>query len=150
MGAANVGLTCFRESEIAHLSFFNQLRHRADSLLDRYCGINAVLVEQVDAVGPEPAKRGFSYFPNMLRPAVQSARRLHSYPKSEFRRNNHLVAEALQRSSQQLLIRIRAIDLGGIKERHTEIDSSMDCGYRLLVVRDSIGITHSHAAQAEG
>ena len=52
--AADRLLAGLRESEKAHLPGAHQLGHRADDVLDRHGRIDAMLVEQVDVVGPQP------------------------------------------------------------------------------------------------
>ena len=49
----------FGQAEVLDLAFLDQVLHRAGHVLDRHVRIDAVLVEQVDAVGPEPLERAF-------------------------------------------------------------------------------------------
>ena len=51
--AANRGRCGFRQPEVDHLAFGDQVLHGAGDVFDRYLGIDAVLVEQVDAVGTQ-------------------------------------------------------------------------------------------------
>ncbi len=55
VGAADRPLARLGQAEEADLPFAHQLRHRADDILDRHRGIDAVLVQQIDVVRPEPA-----------------------------------------------------------------------------------------------
>ena len=41
----------FGEAEEANLALAHELRHRADDVLDRHRGIDAMLIEQIDVVG---------------------------------------------------------------------------------------------------
>jgi hypothetical protein len=52
------------------LALLNEVPDGACNVLDRYGGIDAVLIEQVDAVGPEALQRSIGDLPDMLRPAV--------------------------------------------------------------------------------
>jgi hypothetical protein len=46
-----------REAKVGDLALLDQLPHRAGDVFDRHAGVDAVLVEQVDALGSEPAQR---------------------------------------------------------------------------------------------
>ena len=46
------------QAEVAHLAGRHQLGHRADGLLDRHLGVDAVLVVEVDVVDAEPLQAG--------------------------------------------------------------------------------------------
>lgn len=56
MRAPNRLLAGLRETEKADLALAYELCHRSDRLLDGYRRIYAMLVEQVDAIGREPAQ----------------------------------------------------------------------------------------------
>ena len=60
------------QAEVLHLALPDQLLHRAGHVLDRHVRVDAVLVEQVDAVGPEPLERRLDDLPDVLGPAVQA------------------------------------------------------------------------------
>ena len=68
----------FAQAEVAHLSLLHQLRHRADGLFDGDVRIDAVLVEEVDVVDPQPSERAFAGLahvagrPSMLPPPLPS------------------------------------------------------------------------------
>ena len=47
----------FRETEVQHLALSDQLLDRAGDVLDRHVRIDAMLVEQIDAVGAETLER---------------------------------------------------------------------------------------------
>src|SRR4051812_10936725 len=51
--------TGFGQSEIFDLAVRDQVLHRAGHVFDRHIGVNAMLIEQVDAVGPEALERCF-------------------------------------------------------------------------------------------
>ena len=44
----------FGEAEVLDLSFLDQLLDRSRHVLDRHVGVDAVLVEQIDGIDPEP------------------------------------------------------------------------------------------------
>ena len=56
-----------------------------------------------------------------------------------------------QRLADELLVRERTVDLGGVEERDAALDRRPDQGDRLLLVHGrAVAEAHSHAAQAEG
>ncbi len=73
MRAANRLLARLGKTEEAHLPLPHEVRHGADDVLDRHCGIDAVLIEQVDVIRLQPAQRAFDRFADVCRPAVHSA-----------------------------------------------------------------------------
>ena len=73
--AADRLLARLGQAEEAHLALAHELGHRADDVLDRHRGIDAVLVEQVDVVGAQPAQRAFDRLADVLGPAVDAVDR---------------------------------------------------------------------------
>ena len=61
------------EAEVPDLARLDQLLHRAGDVLDRDARVDAVLVEQVDRVGPEPLQRRVDAALDRLRAAVEPA-----------------------------------------------------------------------------
>ena len=61
----------FGQAEMLDLALLDQVLDRSRHVFDRHVGIDAVLIEQIDAVGPEPLQRGLGDLPDVLRPAVQ-------------------------------------------------------------------------------
>jgi hypothetical protein len=61
--------TGFRKAEVLHLTFSNQFPNGSRHIFDRHVRVNAVLVEQVDGLDPEPLERGLGNLLNMLWPA---------------------------------------------------------------------------------
>src|ERR1022692_2564400 len=87
---------------------------------------------------------------NVLRPAVGSRHlAIHKTP-AELGGDYHLVAFAFQRAPQQLFILEWAVSFGGIKQSDAEFDRAVDGRDRLLVVRCSIRLAHSEAAETYG
>jgi hypothetical protein len=64
----------FRESEVQHLAFLDQLLHSPRDVLDRDVRIEAMLIEQVDPVGPQSPQRFIRDPSNLFRPAVTHSR----------------------------------------------------------------------------
>ena len=110
---------------------------RAGDVLHRHFGIDAVLVEQVDVVGAEPAQRAFDRLADVLGPAVDVGADLLAVleAEAELGGDHHLVAPALQRAAEQLLVRVRAVDLGRVEEGAAELDGAVQRGDRLALRR---------------
>ena len=83
-----------------------------------------MLVEEVDAVGPQPLQRALHRRANTLRPAVALDADLLAAgeDETELGRDDHLVAAAGEGSSEQVLVGERAVGLGGIEEGTAELD----------------------------
>ena len=62
---------------------------------------------------------------------------------------HHLVAPAGDRAADELLVRVRAVDVGRVEQRHAELERAVDGGDRLFVVARAVELGHAHAAEAE-
>ena len=149
VGAADRLFSSLGEAQEAHFALPNQSRHGADHVLDRHLPVDAVLIQQVDAVRTEAAQGGFHHLAHVLRPAVQPHRLPAFDAEAELGGDDHSVAPALQGTSQELFVVEGAVDLGGVEEGHPELDSSLDGGNRFWIVADAIGLAHPHASQPE-
>src|SRR5829696_5589789 len=69
MGAPDRLHACFGKAEVLDLAFLDQLLHRAGNVFDRHARIDAVLIEEIDAVGLQALERGLSDLPDVLWPA---------------------------------------------------------------------------------
>jgi hypothetical protein len=50
VGAADRLRSCFRQAEVVHLTFPNQVLHRSRRVFDRHLRVHAVLIEQVNSL----------------------------------------------------------------------------------------------------
>src|SRR5215813_8583979 len=66
--------SCFRESEMLHLSCLDQVLDRSRYVFDWNVGIDAVLVKKIDNIGPKALERGLGDLLDVLGPAVHSTR----------------------------------------------------------------------------
>lgn len=143
--------TGFRQAEILYFPFADQWLHRTGHLLDRHLGIDAVLIQQIDRLYPQALQRTFHRPANMLRTAVQHLlpRRLRQI-ETEFGGDDDPIAHRRQRFAQQLLVRERTINLGGIEERHPLVNRGADQFDRLPFVGGrALAKTQPHAAQPQ-
>jgi hypothetical protein len=150
MRAAEVLHARLGQPEVAHLAGLDQLLDRGCDILDRDVRIDAVLVEQVDVVGAEPAQRVVDAPSDRHRPAVRPGRRSGRELEAELRGDDNLVAEGLERLADDLLVVERPVDLRGVEERDAAFDRCADQGDRTLPVRDRWeALAHSHTAEPE-
>ena len=65
--------------------------------------------------------------------------------------DHHLVAERGEGLADELLVRERAVDLGGVEERDAAFDGRPEQRDHLLLVHGrAVGEAHPHAAEADG
>ena len=143
--------TGFRQAEILHFPFANQLLHRTGHLLDRHLGIDTVLIQQIDRLHPQALQRTFHRLANMLRTAVQHLlpRRLRQV-ETELGGDDDPIAHRRQRFAQQFLVRERTVNLRGIEERHAFVDRGADQIDRLPFIGGrAVAKAQSHTAQPQ-
>ena len=154
VGATDRLHACFGEAEVLDLAFLNQVLHRSRHVLDRHVRVDAVLIEQVDGIDLEPLERGLGDLLDVLRPAVQAdpARPAVGIElEPELGGDHHLLAERGEGFAHELLVRERAVDLGGVEERDAAFDGRPNQRDHLLLVRGrAVAEAHAHAAEPEG
>jgi hypothetical protein len=123
--------------------------HRPDRLLDRHVRVDPVLVVEVDVVGAEPAQRLLGDALRVLRRAVDAAGRALEV-EAELGRDLDLVAVPGEGAPDQLLVRVRAVDLGGVEERDAEVERPRDRGDPVRFLGGPVGPGHPHAAEPLG
>jgi hypothetical protein len=140
---------------VTDLALLDELGHRADGLLDRDLGIHAVLVVEVDPVGPETLKRSLDRRAHVLGRAVERAdcgelagpRGVH--PARELGRDHVLVAVALDRPPDEFLVAQRAIQLRGVEKVDPQLERALDRRDCLRFVGGPVESRHAHAAKPE-
>jgi hypothetical protein len=137
-----------RQPEVPDLAFLNQLLDGAGDVFDRHVLIDAVLIEEVDRVCPEPLQRAFDCSTDVVGIAVERAGLLEI--PAELGRDHDLLANRSQRLTDKLLICERAVDLCGVEERDATFDRGSDQGDHLLSVgRRPVAEAHPHTAEPE-
>ena len=129
----------------------DELRHRADGLLDRDRLVDAVLVVEVDVVDAEPLQRGVARLAHVLRLAVDAEEAaVLAALVAELRGEHDLVAAAGDRAAHELLVGERAVHVGGVEEDDPELERPVDGGDGLVLVGGAVELGHPHAAEALG
>ncbi len=151
MGAADVGDAGLGQAEKSYFALFDQFADRAGHVSDRHGRIDAVLIEQVDIVGAKPAQRALYCLTDMVGPTVSFSADLLATleTKAKLGGDHHLVAPALERPAEQLLVGERTIALGRIKEGASQFDGAMKSGDRFSLIRWTIRLALDHTAKAD-
>src|SRR3954471_17768122 len=135
----------------ANLAGLDELLDRAGDVLDGDVRVHPVLVEQVDGVCSQATQRALHRGADVLRPAADPglvAVLVEREP--ELGGDHDVLADRLQRLTDQLLVVERAVDLGGVEQRDAAVHRGSEEGDHLV----SWGswperLAHAHAAEAE-
>ena len=141
----------FRKSEVLHLTFPNQILHRAGHIFDRNVRIDTMLIEQIEHVCPESFQRSLSNFLNVLWSTVDADLLAFGTDlESELGGDHHSLTHWSQRFADELFVREWAVNFSGVEER----DASFHCcsqkrDHLLLILRRTVARAHSHAAESD-
>src|SRR5437762_13748601 len=124
MRASDTNGAGFGQTEITHLAGANQLRHRAYGFVDGCLRIDPMLIIEIDAINAEPAQARFARLLHIHRFPVNPAKpwRIRVAQDSELCRDNHAMAFVANAASEQMFIRVRTINVGGIEKRKPDVD----------------------------
>ncbi|MDT5124892.1 MAG: hypothetical protein QOH54_536 [Mycobacterium sp.] len=141
----------FAESDGSHLARGDEFAHRADGVFDRHTAIQAMVVVQVDHVGPQTAEAVLARRPDVVRAAVNhDARAVVIDLRGEFRRQHHVIAAAGERRADEFLVVAeaanghsppdvrRTVDIGGVQKVHSQVKRCPDRIDRLTVIRSAV------------
>src|SRR5271154_4756583 len=107
-----------------NLTFVDQVPYCARNVFDGYIRVDAVLIEEIDHIGPEALERGLGDLADALGTAVESdilACVLVNFP-SELSGDDDLIAQRSECLADELLVGEGAIDLGRIEEGDATLD----------------------------
>src|SRR5258707_1842291 len=151
MGAPDVGYASLGKTEKSYLSLFDQIAYRTGHLLHRHFWIDRVLIKQVNVIGLESLERAFYGLTDILRTSRCFGADLLAVleTKTKFGGDDHLVAPALERPAEQLLVGQGTIALGRIEEGASDLDCTVQCRDRFLLIRRTIGLAHRHTPEAD-
>ena len=138
----------FGNAEMADLALLLQPRHRAHRVLDRHVRIDAVDVVEVDALDIEPFQARLARAFHIIGRAAHAAAAIGRADLAEFRREHDLVAAALDRSAEQLLVAAVAVSIGTVDEVDAKLGRAMHRRNRFGLARLAIDRRHAHAAEA--
>ena len=137
------------QPEVADLPLLDQLLDRAGHVLDRDLGVDAMLVEEVDEIGPQPTQRPVERLANVLGPTVQLPVAL-IQREAELGRDDDLVAAWGERLADDLFVVVRPVDLRGVEEGHAMVDClAQEVDHRRPVGRGTERLADPHAAQPD-
>jgi hypothetical protein len=110
------------QAEVAHLASLHELGDGASDVLDRDVGVDAMLVEQIDHLDPQPAQRCIGDLRDLLGAAVEPDRPAVLDAPPELRGDHDLVAQRREGLTDEFFVDVGAVDLGGIEERDVALD----------------------------
>src|SRR5258706_3696446 len=151
MGAPDVGYTGLGKAEKAYLSLLDQITYRTGHILHRHLWIDTVLIQQVNVIGLESLERAFDGLTDILRPARCFGAHLLAVleMKAKFGGDDYLVAPALERPAEQLLVGEGTIGLRCISEGAYDLDGTLKCRDRFLLIGRAIGLGHGHTTETD-
>ena len=136
----------FRETEVADLPGPDQLRHRADGLLDRDGEVDPVLVIEVHILHAEPPQRRLACLGDEGGVAANRTDAALVPRAAELGGQNHLGAPALDRPAHHHLVRVRPVRVRGVEEVHADVDRALDRPDALVLILGSEVLGDRHAA----
>jgi hypothetical protein len=110
-----------------------------------------MLIEQVDAVGPQPLQRSLDDIADMLGPAVEPDHRaVRIELEAELGGDDHLIPNGFERLANEHFVGERPVALGGVKERDSTLVGGADHGDPVALVGGwPQPEAQAHAAEAE-
>jgi hypothetical protein len=81
----------------------DEFLHCSGHVFDGHVGVDTMLIEKVDHLGPQPLERFLDDYADALGPAVEAFVRV-SVNEAEFRGNHYVFAKRLQRLADDFLV----------------------------------------------
>src|SRR6266567_626228 len=149
MGTTNVCCSGLRHTEMLDLTFLNEIPDGARHVFNRHIRVDAMLVEQVDHVAPEPLQCGFSDRSDPFGFAVGPLR-WHAVLETELRRDDNSVSYGFERFAHDLFVEVRPVGLRGVEKRNSAFKGRPDHRNCLLFLRGRpVAKAESHATESE-
>src|SRR5271163_5195303 len=117
-----------RKTDIPNLPFLDQPGHRTDGILNWRGGVDTMLVVEVDSIDSQPLETGLTGLSHIFGLAADAAScRIGSTDNAKLRGDYDSVTMTPKRASDQLLVGIRTICVGSVKEIDSQIQCAMKC-----------------------
>jgi len=151
VGPADRLRTRLGEPEEADLALLHEPGHGPHGLLDGHLRVHPVLVVQVDDVDAETLQARLAGRTHILGPAADApVRRVGASQDAELRGQEHLLPAAPDGPSDELLVRVRPVDIRRVEQVDPEIEGTVNHGDGFLFVARPVEFGHPHAAQPHG
>src|ERR1051326_9249983 len=108
------------------LTLLNQVLDRSGDIFDGHVGIEPVLVEEINDVGPEALERGVGNFFYVLRTTIKPSLLAIHNVESELGRNRHLLAQWSNRFADEFFIREGSINFSRVEEGDAALHGCAD------------------------
>src|SRR4249919_250042 len=132
------------------LAFGDQVPDSAGDILHWHVGIDAMLVEQVDAIGAQALQRGVRRQADSFRTAVHALRGI-AVRKTKLGGKHYTVSNGCQGLAHKLLVRALAVSFCSVEEGHAALERVADQSDAIcLGYRGPVAVAQAHAAQADG
>src|SRR6266571_2922145 len=114
-------------------------------------GVNPIRCSLSDQESPRSNRRAFYGLTDILRPTRCFGADLLSVleTKAKFGADDHLVAPVLERPTEQFLVGEGTIALGRIEEGASDLDGTVQCRDRFVLIRRTIGLAHRHTTETD-
>ena len=110
----------FGQAEVADLAGGDEVADGAGDVFDGDVRVDAVLVEEVDVVGAQPAQRVVGDLPDAFGSAVGAVGR-RAVGEAELGGDHDLVADRFECLADEAFVAALAVGLGGVEERDTAV-----------------------------
>ena len=152
MGAAQRVQPHLGQAPVQDLAFGHQVLHRTGDILDRHLRVDAVLVEEIDAVGAQALQHALDGQLDTVRAADEPRAPLAGLEidvPAELRGDHHLVAERLHAFAEDPFHLVGAVGLGRVVEGDATVEGRPDDVDHLGPGRDRRLIGAAHVLDAE-
>src|SRR5579871_3092777 len=142
----------FREPKMLHLAFVDQLSYRTGNVFDRNVRIDAMLIKEIDNVGPEPTQRRLSHLPDVLRAAILA----HWFSvgiqfEAELGCDHNSGTRWRESFTHQIFVGEGAVGFRCIEKCHAQVDGFPNQrDSRLSIDSGSIASREFHASKTDG
>jgi hypothetical protein len=138
------------KADVQDLALGHQFGQGADGVLDRRVRVDPVLVVEVDAVGSQPLQGAFDRGSDVRGAAVEHPGATAGVrDEAELRRHHDTVALPFEGTTDEFLVRVGAVDLGGVDVGDAELERALNGAERLRVAAGRVEVVAGHRHRAE-